>query len=131
MTQGSINNTNPTTMGARFLVLTAARPILIEAEIRSSAIQNFVRDYSTLTGQSQSWQSISAEGHAMDMGENKWGVEVRVYFPKDQTVANRMREYGFSVDDGNIRMEDSYRINSRELFQELVGVYGLRIGYNY
>ena len=129
MAQWSARNPN-TSAAAQFLVSAAARPILIEAEVRHSAIQSFVEEYSNLTGQTQSWQSISAGGHAMDVGEDKWGIEVRIYFPKDHTVANKMRRYGFLVDDGDMRMGDSHRINSRGLFRELVAVHGLRIGDN-
>ena len=66
----------------------------------------------------------------MDVGYDKWGIEVRIYFPKDASVANQMRQYGFMVDDGGMRMGDSNRINSRDLFRELVAVHGLRIGHN-
>ena len=129
MNSNNINNP-ATTIAAQFLISAAARPILIEAEVARRSIGGFVEEYNDLTGETLSWQTLSAGGHAMDMGYGKWGTEVRIYFPRDELVANQMRRYGFTVDDGGIRMGDSNRINNRDLFRELVDVHGLRIGDN-
>ena len=129
MNQKHTNNPK-NTAAAQFLVSAAARPILIEAEMRQSKINSFVEEYNSLTGENENWQTISASGHAMDVGDDKWGIEVRIYFPKNDIIANQMRRYGFSVNDGDLRMRDSHRINNRELFRELVEVHGLRIGNN-
>lgn len=129
MNQRNVDNPN-TAVAAQFLVSAAARPILIEAEMARNAIDRFVEEYNDLTGETQSWQTLLAGGNAMDMGYGKWGIEVRIYFPRDELVANQMRRYGFTVDDGGMRMGDSNRINNRDLFRELVAVHGLRIGHN-
>ena len=129
MNQCNVDNPN-SAAAAQFFISAAARPILIEAEMAGRAIERFVEEYNDLTGETQSWRTISADGHALDVGSGKWGIEVRIYFPRDEMVANQMRRYGFAVDEGDLRMGDSNRINNRELFRELVGVHGLRIGYN-
>lgn len=121
---------NRISIAAQFLISRASRPLLIEAEIRNSKIEDFVAEYNELTEGNQEWSDISADGHAMDMGEGKWGIEVRIYFPKDEAVMNQMRRYGFAVENGSVRMRNSLRINNRKLFRELVSTHRLRIGYN-
>lgn len=121
---------NRISIAAQFLISRASRPLLIEAEVRNSKIEDFVSEYNGLTADNQKWPDISADGHAMDMGEGKWGIEVRIYFPKDEVVMNQMRRYGFAVENGKVRMRNSLRINNRKLYRELVSTHGLRIGYN-
>ncbi len=121
---------NIISIAAQFLISRVARPIILEVEVRNSKIEGFVEAYNDWTGERQDWANISADGHALDVGEGKWGVEARIYFSRDDAVVNQMRRYGYKVDNGGVRVRNSRRINNRRLFQELVSVHGLRIGYN-
>lgn len=116
--------------GACFLISRAGRPIILEVEIRSTGIDRFVREYNEWSNDTYTWADLAAEGHAMDMGEGKWGVEARVYVPLDHAFRNQMRRYGFRVESGHVRHRNTFRINKKDLFRELVRTHGLRIGYN-
>ena len=118
------------TIAAQFFVSRAPRPIILEVEVATARQNAFANDYGQWTGENQAWADIAGD-HALDMGAGKWGLEARCYFyDTDNAIVHQMRRYGFNVSGGSVRLPHTRRINSNKLFQELVSVHGLRIGYN-
>ena len=115
---------------ALFLISRAQRPITLEVEIAGIKIPQFLKEYSEWTGASWTWPKLAKNGYAVDCGSGKWGVECRIYFVKDQTIKTQLSRYGYKVENGDVRYEGTFRINSKELFRELVYKDGLRLGHN-
>lgn len=115
---------------ALFLISRAQRPITLEIEIAKKQIPQFLKDYSTWTGKSWTWGKLADKGFAVDCGSGKWGMECRIYFVKDQTVKQQLSRYGYKVENGDVRYDGTFRINSKELFRELIEKDGLKLGYN-
>ena len=118
------------TIAAQFFISRAMRPIILEVEVSASRQDSFAKEYSKWTGKIQTWSEITND-HALDIGQGKWGLEARCYFyDTDNAIVHQMRRYGYKVTSGNVRIPHTKRINNNELFEELVFVHGLRIGYN-
>lgn len=83
-----------------------------------------------MTGKTWSWEKLTEKGFAVDCGSGKWGMECRIYFVKDQTIKNQLGRYGYKVENGDVRYDGTFRINSKELFMELIEKEGLRLGHN-
>jgi len=115
---------------AIFLVSRAQRPITLEAEVAHAQIAKFLKDYEEWTGARLKWSKLADDGHVVDCGQGKWGSEYRIYFVKDQIVMNQLERYGFLVEDGNVRHKGTFRVNSKELFEQLVSSNGFRLGPN-
>lgn len=114
---------------ALFLISRTQRPITLEVETVHSQTTRAAREYSDWSGQSASWAKLQT-GFALDVGQKKWGIQYRIYFVKDQTVKNQLERYGCRVDDGDVRYQGTFRVNSKSLFRELVERHGLRLGEN-
>ena len=121
---------NFTERAALFLISRSQRPITLEIEIAQKVIDQFVSDYSTWTGKTWTWSKLAEKGFAVDCGSAKWGMECRIYFVKDQTIKTQLSRYGYKVENGDVRYDGTFRINSKELFKELVEKDGLRLGHN-
>ncbi len=115
---------------ALFLIGRAQRPITLEIELARKAIPQFIKDYSEWTGKAWTWEKLAAKGFAVDCGTGKWGIECRIYFVKDQTIKIQLSRYGYKVENGDVRYDGTFRINSKELFRELIEKDGLRLGHN-
>jgi len=115
---------------ALFLISRAQRPITLEVEIAGAKIPDFIKEYSEWTGESWTWSKLAKNGYATDCGSGKWGVECRIYFVKDQPIKTQLSRYGYKVENGDVRYDGTFRINSKELFRELVYKDGLRLGHN-
>lgn len=116
---------------AIYLVGQSQRPITLEAEVASDKKKKFISDYKEWTGISSNWAEVVKAGHVKDCGVGKWGIEYRVYFVKDQVLKNQLERYGCMVENGDVRYNGTFRINSRELFFELAAKHGLRLGANF
>lgn len=115
---------------ALFLISRAQRPITLEVEIARKMIPQFIKDYSSWTNKQWTWSKLAEKGFAVDCGSGKWGMECRIYFVKDQTIKAQLNRYGYKVENGDVRYEGTFRINSKELFKELVEKDGLKLGHN-
>jgi hypothetical protein len=115
---------------ALFLISRAQRPITLEIEVARKVIPKFIKDYSEWTGKSWTWEKLEDKGFAVDCGTGKWGAECRIYFVKDQTIKTQLLRYGYKVENGDVRYDGTFRINSNELFKELIEKDGLRLGHN-
>jgi hypothetical protein len=115
---------------ALFLIGRTQRPIILEIEIARKAIPQFIKDYSEWTGKAWTWEKLASKGFAVDCGTGKWGMECRIYFVKDQTINIQLSRYGYKVENGDVRYDGTFRINSKELFRELIEKDGLRLGHN-
>lgn len=100
---------------ALFLISRAQRPITLEVEIAGTKIPQFLKEYSEWTGESWTWPKLAKNGYAADCGSGKWGVECRIYFVKDQTIKTQLSRYGYKVENGDVRYDGTFRINSKEL----------------
>ena len=115
---------------ALFLISRAQRPITLEVEVARNMIPKFLEAYYTWTGKTWAWSKLAEKGFAVDCGSDKWGMECRIYFVKDQTIKTQLSRYGYKVENGDVRYDGTFRINSKELFRELVEKDGLRLGHN-
>ena len=115
---------------ALFLISRAQRPITLEIEIAKKMIPQFVEAYSMWTGKTWTWSKLAEKGFAVDCGSGKWGMECRIYFVKDQTIKTQLSRYGYKVENGDVRYDGTFRVNSKELFRELIEKDGLRLGQN-
>ncbi|MEX0805821.1 MAG: hypothetical protein WD688_21260 [Candidatus Binatia bacterium] len=116
---------------ALFLISRTQRPITLEVETAHSQTTRAAKEYLGWSGQSASWAKLTQTGFALDVGQKKWGIQYRIYFVKDQTVKNQLERYGCRIiDDGDVRYQGTFRVNSRSLFRELVERHGLRLGEN-
>ena len=116
--------------GTVTLINRAQRPIILEVEAAHQKITDFCSEYSIWAGKKISWDQLRRKGVVCDCGSGKWGVEYRIYFVKDEPVKNQLVRYGFNVDSGDTRHDGFYRINSKDLFKELVHNNGFRLGEN-
>ncbi len=104
----------------------AAAPTLLEAEVSNSRTAAFESRYLTATGVGVS------PGHPQEyqLQPNKWGAECRVYF-NSAAVAALATSLGMHVEGPRpYNNQFMYRINSAELWWELVETYGFRLGLN-
>lgn len=115
---------------ALFLISRAQRPIILEVEVASHMIKKFVKNYCEWTGTKSTWSKLSGKGFAIDCGSGKWGAECRIYFTKDETIKRQLKRYGYKIENGDIRYDGTFRINSKELFQQLVEHDGFNLGNN-
>lgn len=99
---------------------------LLEAEVPPPAQPAFQQRYQGATG------STVTPGNPAEYKPqpNKWGPECRVYF-NSHVVAMCARSLGMHVEVGRpYRNNYLYRINSQELWWELVEQYDFRLGVN-
>lgn len=104
----------------------AAGGTFLEAEVSDSKIATFRQRYLTATGDAVSPGNPPEFQHQ----PNKWGTECRIYF-NSATVANDAIAMGMHVEGPRpYRNNYQYRINSYELWWELVEDYDFRLGEN-
>jgi hypothetical protein len=99
---------------------------LLEAEVAPAAQVGFARRYEASTG------SAVTPGAPPEYQSqpNKWGAECRIYF-NSHVVAMCARSLGLHVEVGRpYKNSYLYRINSHDLWWELVETYGFRLGVN-
>jgi hypothetical protein len=102
-----------------------ADDILLEAEVAPAMQAQFESNYAAITG-------TSPAGHQHYQSQpNKWGLECRVYFNAPPSVVADLHAAGYHVEDrdGGYHGDYAYRINSVDLFWELVRR-GYRLGPN-
>jgi len=100
--------------------------ILLEAEVADSALTRFGQRYQTATG------IMVSAGNPQELQRqlNKWGAECRIYF-NSTTVRDWAQSQGITVETGQpYRPNYQFRINSNDLWWELVEVYQFRLGVN-
>jgi hypothetical protein len=62
--------------------------------------------------------------------DNKWGRELRIYF-NSPVIAAYLRAKRFKVEEGKgYKSNYKFRVNSKDLWWELVKKYGFRLGEN-
>lgn len=87
----------------------------LEAEVAPGKKEGFESRYSFLTD-----NKPEPDG-AYQIQPNKYGVEARVYFNASDADVARLRRAGFNVlPTAGYRSEFSYRVNSVDLFWDLV-----------
>lgn len=104
----------------------AAGDTLLEAEVSPSRTAAFEHRYQSATGVGVT------PGHPVEyqLQPNKWGAECRIYF-NSAAVAAAATDLGLRVEGPRpYNNQYSYRINSQELWWELVETYGFRLGVN-
>jgi hypothetical protein len=100
--------------------------LLLEVEVSSSALPDFVAKYMKITG------SDPRTSDYCQRQENKWGLEARLYFDGDDTLLHNIGVYGYHIEErsSGYRSNDfPYRVNSQELFWAAVR-HGYRLGEN-
>ena len=117
-------------LAAIFLVSRSPRPIILEAEVASSKTSDLVKNYNSWAGSRFTWKQLEKDGHVFDCGEGKWGSEYRVYFVQDISVKLQLERFGLKVDKGDVRYPNTFRVNSKQLFEELVSAFGMKLGSN-
>jgi len=104
----------------------AAGGTLLEAEVSASRTAAFESRYLAATS------IVVAPGNPPEyqLQPNKWGAECRLYFNSDAVAAHATR-LGMHVEGPRpYNNQFTYRINSVELWWELVETYGFRLGVN-
>ena len=100
--------------------------LLLEVEVAPSSEEEFTSRYAQLAG------SNPVDSPFYQSQDNKWGIECRAYFNAQDWVIASLRTLGHHIEirtgDG-YRPEYSFRINSQELFWQLVE-HGYRLGEN-
>jgi protein subunit release factor B len=98
--------------------------LFLEVEVHPSKVKDFEEKYLEKTGESASYQ----EGFQAQ--SNKWGTECRIYFNAPEETVKKLEEnYNISKASRGYRDEYDYRINSQELFWNLIEK-GYRLGSN-
>lgn len=99
--------------------------LLLEAEVAPSSVGEFTSHYGRLAGKSP------AASDYFQIQDNKWGLELRVYFNAPDWVCDSLRTLGYHIEDrsGGYRPEYAFRINHQGLFWSLVS-HGYRLGHN-
>lgn len=107
-------------MTSKFADMTNVR---LECEAKAGKLGGFCKDYTTKTG-------IAPDMSAVHTIEDKWGVELRVYFDGSD-AADRLGSEGHRVEnrETGFGSERQYRVNSKDLFWEMVDS-GYRLGNN-
>jgi hypothetical protein len=118
-------------LAAIYLVNRSYGPIYLEAEVANHKRKVFVSDYNSWSRGSSTWRDLTRNGHVIDCGSGKWGIEYRIYFRKEQLIKNQLERYGCTVENGDVRHSGTFRVNSKEFFKELVVKHGFIIGENY
>jgi hypothetical protein len=103
-----------------------AGKVLLEAEVASSGLTRFSDRYYAATGRRVS----SGSTPNFQKQSNKWGAELRIYFDSPK-VATELAAHGIHVEEWRpYRGEYQFRINSGEMWWDLVENYGYRLGKN-
>lgn len=113
-----------------FLVSASNGIIYLEAEVATHKKKEFIKKYKRWSGSEIKWNDLEKKKCVYDAGSGKWGVEYRIYFPQNDHLKSQLERYGFHVDDGSVRKSNTFRINSIELFKELVEIHRLILGQN-
>jgi hypothetical protein len=99
---------------------------LLEAEVSTSRTAAFEQHYRSATGV----DVTPGNPPEYQLQPNKWGAECRIYF-NSQVVFDQATALGMHVEGPRpYNNQYSYRINSQELWWELVEQYGFRLGVN-
>lgn len=114
---------------AQQLVASSGRPLILEAESKTSRIDGFIAEYSLEKGRAL---NSGEEDAIIDVGdENKRGVEYRIYFPHNTALKTQIESHKtVKVERGSCWHDNTHRINNRDLFWELVQIHGLVLGQN-
>jgi hypothetical protein len=116
---------------AQYLVAAALRPITLEIESEPGHAAAAAQKYSSWANEKLDWRRLVDTGHAKTTGPGgKFSSEWRIYFRKHQSVRLQMERYGYMVENGDVRHRGTFRINSQQLFEELVRNHGSRLGAN-
>jgi len=103
-----------------------AAETLLEAEVSNSRTAAFERRYEAATG----INVTPGNPTVYQLQPNKWGAECRIYF-NSPVVAEYAVSLGIHVEGPRpYRDQYSYRINSQELWWELVEDYEFQLGVN-
>ncbi|MFA7098363.1 MAG: hypothetical protein WC383_18000 [Gammaproteobacteria bacterium] len=99
--------------------------VFLEVEVKPDRRDEFNKKYLALTGDDPS-TSLYVQNQP-----DKWGLECRIYFNGDTKCIEELSKLGHHVetDRKQYRNEFSNRVNSQELFWELVKS-GYRLGPN-
>jgi len=119
-----------TERAAAFLVARSNRPIILEVESAPNTRTGFAQDYSRWANVRLTWAQLEAQGVAVSIGPDKYGVECRIYFPTDPALRAQLTRYGFHPESGGVRHRGTLRINNYHFFRELVENHGFRLGNN-
>lgn len=99
---------------------------LLEAEVSNSRTSAFESQYLAATAVAVT----PGNPPEYQLQPNKWGAECRIYF-NSPTVAAYAISLGMHVEGPRPYNNNyTYRINSQELWWELVDIYGFQLGIN-
>jgi hypothetical protein len=96
----------------------------LEAEVPPKSAEGFQRAYAESTGDNSVWQSPTV--YLLEEGVDKWGSELRIYFPKSIVDDCFVLPAGVSVVKGFSPNE--MRINDNGYWWSLVRDLGFRVG---
>lgn len=104
---------------------TGATDVVLEVEVNPNAADRFETRYQAITG------TLPELGNGYQHQENKWGLEVRVYFNSEVDMSDEFTTIDVHVEQANrpYRKRWVYRVNDREFFWALVDA-GYRLGEN-
>jgi hypothetical protein len=102
-----------------------ATDVVLEVEVNPNGAGRFEERYQAITGESPEL------GIGYQHQENKWGLEVRVYFNSDVDLSDEFTTIDVHVEQGArpYRQRWVYRVNDREFFWALIDD-GYRLGEN-
>lgn len=94
-----------------------------DAEIPKKAMSNFISNYNKLTGENinQSSEGITSLGEV-----DKWGAELRIYFPETNSKIDLGED--ITIRDG--QTPEIKRINNNSVWNKLIRI-GFRLGRNH
>lgn len=103
----------------------AANDVFLEVEVPSKRSRSFEQRYEAITG------VAPTIGNGYQIQENKWGLEVRVYFNCEEDLEDEFTSVDVHVERGGrpYKANRIYRVNDREFFWALVNN-GYRLGEN-
>ncbi|WP_428938702.1 hypothetical protein [Fontivita pretiosa] len=100
--------------------------LLLEVELAPTSRADFDDRYKAITGENP----VTSDYYKVQ--NNKWGLECRIYFDAPHWVAESLGTLGYTVESrpgGGYRSEYQFRVNSQNLFWQLVQ-HGYRLGPN-
>ncbi len=114
-------------MATRHPLGLAPGSVCLEAEVNPAMQQEFSKRYLAAT------RDFVCTGDPPEYQNqpNKCGAELRIYFNADDATLSRLRSRGHDVTQtAGYRDAYTYRINSNDLWWDLVENYGYRLGVN-
>ena len=105
-------------------LISGMQNLLIECEVTSDKAMRLINKYEKTSGR-------QVDSRFIKIQNNKWGAEYRMYFDASKSVVDGFRNLGYHIEErvSGYGSDRAYRINSEELFWELIKR-GYRLGPN-